>query len=615
MNEPVIIDALKNDRAAEGAVITQAADGSKGKAAINDNKIVYTPATNATGIDSLDYTVNGSDSFSYKTWDGELFSVAAKVKVTVQPRNDAPRVTVNSGLSVSEGGTATIASSRFTCSDPDNGSADLTVTVTALPVNGMLEKSGASVTLNETFPLNEFVSGIFVYTHNGSETTVDTIIVSVSDGSLSTAATIRVTVTPVNDPPEFSKTAAQMKNSAGLGNFYYDTVVITDSENNLSGLSISVVPAGMTHSLSTSNGRLVLGWCVDNRVYDVGQTVPVSVTVQDGAASVELEWTVTVGKHVWTKVAGDVSTWGSVVAIDSFNIINARCTGSFNDYAHIERKNVSDAAWTELFAWSLPVTSCDVQLGLVNNTLSATSMYETITYDIISTIKSEELSHRPALYFLGQDAVGYYVLDATAGTDFEIHHGNNGMRYFGSTNSDGSTNTISDIDVTGDVTFIIIGIYNPNLGSSTSSLIRWANPWWGGGSLSEDTLMIGSDLNVNIVFTDNNNYDTIFIFGKENALIRIPNAKSPVSSTFRLKQRVASVDGKNPVSITMIDGYMGFLVGSEGKLYYTKDSFGSLAEESLDANMQANIVMLSADKKAIFALTFDLAGKGHIYRY
>lgn len=556
---------------------------------------------------------NGLDSLTYRVYDGELYSPPAKVKVTIFARNDAPVVSVNSGLTVNEGAAATISASRFACTDPDNAATDLAITATVLPVNGRLEKSGAAVMQNETFPLSEFMAGAFSYTHNGSETVRDSLLVSVSDGIASTNAVVKITISPMNDLPVFSKTGIQMRNSGGVGNCYRDTVMLSDAENNLGNIVISTEPAAMHHSLTISNGRMVLDWNIDNRTYDVGQIVPVSVTVQDGAATVKLEWSVTVGKHVWTKVAEKDSSTGRFIALDSFNIIHYRARGSFGDYAVFESKDlIGGSLWSFMFSWGVS-PGCNIDLSLSGNRFGATNNYHSITCDFTDT-KSADVYHVPDLFTLENTGAASYVVKDSTSDDYLFHHelGSAG-RYFSKVNSDSSTNDIRNICVADGVTFIRVVVFTKNGDVKENKLIRWSNPWWDASYVFEETMMLPSDAGTTIC-TDNNNADTLYILGN-NILLRFPNARSPVAASAQTIERISGVESKSIERLVMLDGSTGFLLGEDGKLYYSKDGFVTFVEESTEKDVFMEFVSVSADKKTVFASGRDFAYKWFFYRY
>ncbi|MFB9076699.1 Ig-like domain-containing protein [Flavobacterium procerum] len=170
---------LGNDSDAEGDALT---------AVLVANPSHGTLTLNADG--SFTYIHDGSetlsDSFTYRANDGSLNSNTATVTITVTPVNDAP-VAVDNSYTVAEGGTLSIAAPGVLGNDTDAEGDALTAAVVANPSHGTL-------TLN--------ADGSFTYIHDGSETLSDSFTYKANDGTVDgNTATVRITVTPVNDAP------------------------------------------------------------------------------------------------------------------------------------------------------------------------------------------------------------------------------------------------------------------------------------------------------------------------------------------------------------------------------------------------------------------------------
>jgi VCBS repeat-containing protein len=151
----------------------------------------------ATGVGSYVHngSENSSDSFTYKVCEEGTTNCSseANVAITVTNVNDSPVVS-DTTATVDEGGSTTVL---LTISDPEG--SDLTVSVSSDGSNGTTTASGNQLS----------------YTHDGSETTSDSVTFSVSDGTLSSSGTLTVTVNPVNDAP------------AGVADTYY--ISLTDT--------------------------------------------------------------------------------------------------------------------------------------------------------------------------------------------------------------------------------------------------------------------------------------------------------------------------------------------------------------------------------------------------
>ena len=156
--------------------------------------IVTQPTKGSLTLNSngtFSYTHNGSettsDSFTYKVYDGSIYSNNATVNITILPVNDAP-VTINDSFTVNEGGTVSTLSNNQTTvlqNDTDAENNALTAVLVSGPTYGTL-------TLN--------ADGTFSYIHNGSETTSDSYTYKSNDGELDgNTATVNITINPVND--------------------------------------------------------------------------------------------------------------------------------------------------------------------------------------------------------------------------------------------------------------------------------------------------------------------------------------------------------------------------------------------------------------------------------
>src|SRR5437588_812801 len=149
------------------AITTQPAHGTLTGTAPN---VTYTPALN----------YNGPDSFTFTVKDAALTSTAATVSITVTAVNDPPVANAQSVTTAED----TAKAITLTGSDVDGDS--LTYAAATQPAHGTLTGTAPNVTY--TPALN----------YNGP----DSFTFTVKDATLaSTAATVSITVTAVNDPP------------------------------------------------------------------------------------------------------------------------------------------------------------------------------------------------------------------------------------------------------------------------------------------------------------------------------------------------------------------------------------------------------------------------------
>jgi hypothetical protein len=132
--------------------------------------LTYTPAAN----------YNGTDSFTFRVFDGTVYSNIATVTITVTPVNDAPVANAQSVTTAED----TPKAITLTASDVDGD--PLTWSIVTPPAHGAL--TGTAPTLTYTPAAN----------YNGP----DSFTFRVFDGTVfSNIATVTITVTPVNDAP------------------------------------------------------------------------------------------------------------------------------------------------------------------------------------------------------------------------------------------------------------------------------------------------------------------------------------------------------------------------------------------------------------------------------
>jgi len=114
-----------------------------------------------------------------------------------------PILAVNNGLTVNEGGDGDVNQARLEATDASSGPEALTFTLSAVPANGALRRSGSALAVNGAFTQQDVNSGFLTYEHDGGETTSDSFAFTVTNGAGgSTAAkTFSIEVTPQNDAP------------------------------------------------------------------------------------------------------------------------------------------------------------------------------------------------------------------------------------------------------------------------------------------------------------------------------------------------------------------------------------------------------------------------------
>ena len=171
---------------------------------------------------------SGSDTFTFRVFDGVLYSPAAAVSVNIAPMNDAPVATAKS-VTTNEDTSVSISLSG---SDPDGNA--LTYTIVTPPTKGTLTGNGAS---RSYLPAANMNGG-------------DSFTFKVSDGILeSPPATVTITIAPVNDAPVATPRTASTQEDTPVP----VALAGTDVEGNTLSFAIVAGPANGTLSGSPPN--------------------------------------------------------------------------------------------------------------------------------------------------------------------------------------------------------------------------------------------------------------------------------------------------------------------------------------------------------------------------
>jgi hypothetical protein len=257
----VIIDVLYNDSDPDGdsLTVTDATDPSYGTIVINSNgTVTYTPTAG----------YNGPDSFTYTITDSHAGTATATVDITVAPINDPPvavddMATTNEDTSV----TITVLSND---SDPDGD--PLTVTLVSDPPNG-------SAVIN--------IDGTVTYTPETNFNGSDSFTYTISDGTDTATAEVRVTVGAVNDGPVAVDDSAETPEDTPV------TVDVLDNDSDPDGDPLTVTAVSdPPHGAAAINPDGTVTYTPD---LNFNGSDSFTYTISDGGATATATVTVTVG--------------------------------------------------------------------------------------------------------------------------------------------------------------------------------------------------------------------------------------------------------------------------------------------------------------------------------
>jgi gliding motility-associated-like protein len=185
--------------------------------------------------------------------DGTSDSAPFNLQVAVQNQNDAPEITGQVPLSISENSPFTLALSHLTVSDPDNDPATLTVSVMG---GENYSVSGTTITPASGFN-GDLTVGVFV--NDGAEN--------------SNIFYLTISVNPVNDPPVITGQTDLTVSEDNALTFTLQNLVVSDPDNDF--------PAGFTLIVQPGADYSTAGTTVTPSANFNG-TLSVSVVVNDG---------------------------------------------------------------------------------------------------------------------------------------------------------------------------------------------------------------------------------------------------------------------------------------------------------------------------------------------
>ncbi|HCK32354.1 MAG TPA: hypothetical protein DHW10_02310, partial [Rhodospirillaceae bacterium] len=248
---------------------------------INNNRVVFIhdgSETTSAGFD-ISLADGGEDSVSPDT---DSFAI------TVTPVNEAPTITVNTGVTMDEGASQTITSAMLDMADVDDADTDVTYTISNLS-NGVIEVSGSVQT---SFTQDDINNNRVVFVHDGSETTSAGFDISLADGGEDSVSpdtdSFAITITPVNEAPTITvNTGVTMDEGASqtITSAMLDMADVDDADTDVTYTASNIVAghievSGLSQSTFTqddiNNNRVVF-------IHDGGETdASFDISLADG---------------------------------------------------------------------------------------------------------------------------------------------------------------------------------------------------------------------------------------------------------------------------------------------------------------------------------------------
>ncbi|MBT3223985.1 MAG: hypothetical protein HN348_33370, partial [Proteobacteria bacterium] len=177
---------------------------------------------------------NDPDSFSIIVDDGALSDGPETVDIRVTNVNDPPKVTLNAGITISEGDVdAVIDSTVLNTTDSDTDADKLVYTVLVAPAHGLLQVAQTTLGVNGHFTQEDIDNGLVNYDHDGTEDSTDEFTFEVQDAQPLTDGPLPFTITilPVNDAPTISTNTGFAVDEGGATTIEKVMLESTDSDN------------------------------------------------------------------------------------------------------------------------------------------------------------------------------------------------------------------------------------------------------------------------------------------------------------------------------------------------------------------------------------------------
>jgi VCBS repeat-containing protein len=351
------------------SLFSQAAHGA---ATVNANgSWSYTPAAN----------YSGSDSFTYRVFDGAAFSSPGTVTITVTPVNDAPVADADSYAPKEDQPLVVAAGSGVLAGDVDVDSAGLTAILVAGPSRGTLSLQS---------------SGAFTYTPAANANGADSFTYRASDGALqSSVATVSLNVAAVNDAPTFSLgQGPAVQEDSALASYPGFLTNVSPGPSDESGQTTSVAVVAADPTLFAVQPTISGGTLSFKPATNLNGSSTVTVTVTDN---------------------GGVTNGGDNASSDTFLITVVPQDDTVFANSDSWRTSDDPPAWVESgITTPLDVLANDVTLdaGDLLTILSATApAHGKVTIAPDRTF----LSYRSAAGYKGSDSFHYTMTDGNIG--------------------------------------------------------------------------------------------------------------------------------------------------------------------------------------------------------
>ncbi|MEJ2043084.1 MAG: cadherin-like domain-containing protein, partial [Reinekea sp.] len=311
----------------------------------------------------------------------------------------APGLGTNTGVALAEGGTEVINNTELAANDSNSGAADITFTLTAIPANGTLSNNGSDLAVSDTFSQDDIDNDLISYAHNGGDTSSDSFSFTLSDslGNTSSAQTVNLTLTAVNDEPTLAATGLNPTFTEGgtaVTLFSSAAVATIESGQTVTGLVIDVssVANGSAEVLGTDGSDIELtngnsGTTTDNSLsYSVSVSGSIATVTLSGGSLSEADAQTLVDALTYLNNSEALDDANRVVSITSLSDSGGTANGgddtaSLSVSSTVTMVAVNDApVLSDLSATTLTID------GVSNSSVSANTIGQSFTASSDGTI-------------------------------------------------------------------------------------------------------------------------------------------------------------------------------------------------------------------------------------
>ncbi len=396
---------------------------------ITTGNLTFTPALNANGSAIVTVSLKDNGGGTAPNVDTTPYTFT----ITVTPVNDPPTVAVNTGLTVSEGGSGNITSAQLSASDPDTAKANLTFTIVATTANGRLLKNGVPVMIlsaGDSFTQADIEGGLINYIHDGSNTIIDRFTFNLDDTVTTVSGqTFAITVTPVNDAPAITLNSGAAAYQMGATPVEIDAgAIVTDTDSlNFNGGYVQIVlsggGAGDTLSVRNDGSGAGLIGRIGSSIYFSGaqigtvsasSSITLTISLNTNATPAAVQALV---RNITFSNTAAATTSGSRVATfivndGGLNSLPASRTITFNQ----PPVAVDDTVIARMNGIAEVIAVLKNDSDADSDTITVTAITQGTHGTVVIGTAGANVTYTPAVGYLGADSFTYTISDTHGGS-------------------------------------------------------------------------------------------------------------------------------------------------------------------------------------------------------